>query len=74
MGGRVEMVSGYLETGIRAQQHAAAILEIHIRVTARAGDQGIAGIHRIAVVQQAVTFAEESPWPEDDDVYRDIYV
>ena len=28
----------------------------------------------IAVVQQAVTFAEESPWPEDDDVYRDIYV
>ena len=28
----------------------------------------------IAVVQQAVTFAEESPWPEDGAVWEDIYV
>ncbi len=28
----------------------------------------------IAVVQQAVTFAEESPWPEDGAVWEDVYV
>src|SRR5690242_1584281 len=28
----------------------------------------------VAVVQEAVRFAEESPWPEDSDVYTDIYV
>ncbi|MBI1921852.1 MAG: pyruvate dehydrogenase (acetyl-transferring) E1 component subunit alpha [Geobacter sp.] len=27
-----------------------------------------------AIVQEAVKFAEESPWPEDDEVYKDIYV
>jgi pyruvate dehydrogenase E1 component alpha subunit len=26
------------------------------------------------LVDEAVTFAEASPWPEDDEVYRDIYV
>jgi pyruvate dehydrogenase E1 component alpha subunit len=25
-------------------------------------------------VEEAVTFAEESPWPEDSEVYSDIYV
>ncbi|MBT0653243.1 pyruvate dehydrogenase (acetyl-transferring) E1 component subunit alpha [Geomobilimonas luticola] len=28
----------------------------------------------IAIVQEAVTFAEESPWPEDGAVWEDIYV
>lgn len=28
----------------------------------------------VAVVQEAVRFAEESPWPEDAEVYEDIYV
>lgn len=28
----------------------------------------------VAVVQEAVRFAEESPWPEDAEVYNDIYV
>ena len=28
----------------------------------------------VAVVREAVQFAEESPWPEDDEVYEDIYV
>ena len=27
----------------------------------------------IAIVQEAVTFAEESPWPEDGAVWEDIY-
>ena len=44
--------------------------------------EGIAGqeaLDRIkeaamATVQEAVTFAEESPWPEDSEVYEDIYV
>lgn len=27
-----------------------------------------------AVVQEAVQFAEESPWPEDEEVFNDIYV
>jgi pyruvate dehydrogenase E1 component alpha subunit len=44
--------------------------------------EGIAGqevLDRIkeaamATVLEAVTFAEESPWPEDDAVYEDIYV
>jgi len=27
-----------------------------------------------AIVQEAVKFAEESPWPEDEEVYNDIYV
>src|SRR6185369_3467757 len=27
-----------------------------------------------AVVDEAVRFAEESPWPEDDQVWEDIYV
>ncbi|GFE57607.1 pyruvate dehydrogenase (acetyl-transferring) E1 component subunit alpha [Geobacter sp. AOG1] len=27
----------------------------------------------IAIVQEAVTFAEESPWPEDGSVWEDIY-
>lgn len=26
------------------------------------------------VVQEAVQFAEESPWPEDEEVFNDIYV
>lgn len=28
----------------------------------------------VATVQEAVKFAEESPWPEDSEVYTDIYV
>lgn len=28
----------------------------------------------VAVVQEAVKFAEESPWPEDGEVFSDIYV
>ncbi|MBC7964265.1 MAG: pyruvate dehydrogenase (acetyl-transferring) E1 component subunit alpha [Steroidobacteraceae bacterium] len=28
----------------------------------------------LVVVQEAVKFAEESPWPEDSEVYNDIYV
>ena len=28
----------------------------------------------VATVQEAVTFAEESPWPEDSAVYEDIFV
>jgi TPP-dependent pyruvate/acetoin dehydrogenase alpha subunit len=28
----------------------------------------------LAVVQEAVKFAEESPWPEESEVYNDIYV
>ncbi len=28
----------------------------------------------VGTVQEAVTFAEESPWPEDSEVYTDIYV
>jgi pyruvate dehydrogenase E1 component subunit alpha len=28
----------------------------------------------MATVQEAVTFAEESPWPEDSEVFDDIYV
>ena len=28
----------------------------------------------LAMVQEAVKFAEESPWPEDGEVYNDIYV
>jgi len=28
----------------------------------------------VATVQEAVKFAEESPWPEDGEVYNDIYV
>ena len=28
----------------------------------------------VATVQEAVKFAEESPWPEDGEVYTDIYV
>ena len=28
----------------------------------------------VATVQEAVRFAEESPWPEDGEVYNDIYV
>jgi pyruvate dehydrogenase E1 component alpha subunit len=27
-----------------------------------------------AVVAEAVRFAEESPWPEDDEIFKDIYV
>jgi len=27
-----------------------------------------------ATVQEAVTFAEQSPWPEDREVWEDIYV
>jgi pyruvate dehydrogenase E1 component alpha subunit len=27
-----------------------------------------------ATVQEAVKFAEESPWPEDDEVFTDIFV
>ena len=25
-------------------------------------------------VEESVTFAEESPWPDDDELYKDIYV
>jgi pyruvate dehydrogenase E1 component alpha subunit len=28
----------------------------------------------VVTVQEAVRFAEESPWPEDDEVFKDIYV
>jgi len=28
----------------------------------------------VGIVQEAVKFAEESPWPEDGEVYNDIYV
>lgn len=28
----------------------------------------------VAIVQDAIKFAEDSPWPEDDEVYQDIYV
>ncbi len=35
--------------------------------------EGILGNCR-AIVQEAVKFAEESPWPEDEEVYNDIYV
>ncbi|MSN26147.1 MAG: pyruvate dehydrogenase (acetyl-transferring) E1 component subunit alpha [Geobacter sp.] len=35
--------------------------------------EGILGNCR-TVVQEAVKFAEESPWPEDEEVYNDIYV
>ncbi|WP_298269010.1 pyruvate dehydrogenase (acetyl-transferring) E1 component subunit alpha [Geobacter sp.] len=36
----------------------------------------LSGIRQQALVTvaDAVAFAEESPWPEDDEVYRDIYV
>jgi len=27
-----------------------------------------------ATVEEAVTFATESPWPKDEDVWEDIYV
>ena len=45
-------------------------------------EEGIAGQavldnikeHAVAVVQEAVKFAEDSPWPEDAAVYEDIYV
>jgi len=26
------------------------------------------------VVEESVRFAEESPWPNDDEVYKDVYV
>jgi pyruvate dehydrogenase E1 component alpha subunit len=32
------------------------------------------GQQAVATVQEAVTFAEESPWPEDSAVWEDIYV
>jgi pyruvate dehydrogenase E1 component alpha subunit len=28
----------------------------------------------IAEVREAVQFAEESPWPEDDELWKDLYV
>ena len=28
----------------------------------------------VAIVQEAVTFAEESPWPGEEQVWEDIYV
>jgi pyruvate dehydrogenase E1 component alpha subunit len=45
-------------------------------------DEGIAGEEQLAemlvksraVVQEAVQFAEASPWPENDEVFDDIYV
>lgn len=45
-------------------------------------EEGIAGRDRLdlitekamAEVREAVKFAEESPWPEDDEVYKDVYV
>jgi len=39
-------------------------------------DEHLAGIRNkcLALVQEAVKFAEESPWPEDSEVYNDIYV
>jgi pyruvate dehydrogenase E1 component alpha subunit len=27
-----------------------------------------------AVVEESVKFAEESPWPDDSEVYKDVYV
>ena len=27
-----------------------------------------------AQVEESVTFAEESPWPDDSEVYKDVYV
>ena len=27
-----------------------------------------------AVVEQSVKFAEESPWPDDSEVYKDVYI
>jgi pyruvate dehydrogenase E1 component alpha subunit len=26
------------------------------------------------IVQESVDFSENSPWPEDDELYKDIYV
>jgi pyruvate dehydrogenase E1 component alpha subunit len=27
-----------------------------------------------AIVEQSVKFAEESPWPDDSEVYKDVYI
>jgi pyruvate dehydrogenase E1 component alpha subunit len=27
-----------------------------------------------AIVQESVKFAEESPWPDDSEVYKDVYI
>ncbi len=45
-------------------------------------EEGIAKLEQLnaireqaaATVKEAVKFAEESPWPEDGEVYNDIYV
>ncbi len=47
-----------------------------IKTNAFATDEEIAAIDsRIAaVVEETVKFAEESPWPDDDEVYKDVYI
>ena len=39
-------------------------------------DEEIAAINQRvdAAVEESVRFAEESPWPDDDEVLKDVYV